>query len=76
MTSWGPPHPPCWPPHATGPCAVPYTWSQAAASTAAPVTPNIALTISEMLSQPQVSASKFNSICIDTVLARGELGLS
>lgn len=53
MTSWGPPQPACWHPHPTGQCAAPFSWSQAAAPTAAPVTPNIALTISEMLSQPQ-----------------------
>lgn len=51
MGAWGP-SAACWPaytpssPH----CAAPYTWSQ---GPAAPVTPNIALTISEMLTQPQ-----------------------
>lgn len=53
MTAWGPSQPACWHPHPTGQCAAPYSWSQAAARTAASVTPNIALTISEMLSQPQ-----------------------
>ena len=56
MTPWSAPQPACWPPYtpqATSQCAAPYNWSQAPL---APVTPNIALTISEMLTQPQVGA--------------------
>lgn len=66
MTSWGPPQPACWHPHPTGQCAAPFSWSQAAAPTAAPVTPNIALTISEMLSQPQVSTRQCDSNSSDS----------
>jgi len=52
MGAWGP-STACWPAYMpSGPhCAAPYTWSQ---GPTAPVTPNIALTISEMLTQPQV----------------------
>ncbi len=52
MGAWGP-STACWPAYTpSGPhCAAPYTWSQGPAT---PVTPNIALTISEMLTQPQV----------------------
>ena len=59
MTPWGPPQT-AWPsytPQATGPSTAPYNWCQGATATAAPVTPNIALTISEMLTQPQVCDS-------------------
>lgn len=52
MGAWGP-STVCWPAYTpSGPhCGAPYTWSQ---GPAAPVTPNIAVTISEMLTQPQV----------------------
>ena len=56
MTPWGPPQT-AWhscTPQAVSHGAAPYNWFQGAAATAAPVTPNIALTISEMLTQPQV----------------------
>ena len=65
MTPWGPPQPACWPLHpsqTSGQCVAPYNWSQAAPPTAAAPAPNIALTISEMLSQPQVRHTMYQGL--------------
>ena len=70
MNPWGPPQPACWPPHPSqtpGQYVAPYDWSQAAPPTAAPPNPDIALTISEMLSQPQVRRVMYQRVWLNSV---------